>query len=52
VPLVDPMGHAYPAKQSPEQVATVKPAVAPNLPAGQLVHEDAFPVLYWPGMHR
>jgi hypothetical protein len=34
---VDAAGHAYPAIQSPLHVATDKPWVLPNLPAGQSV---------------
>ncbi len=41
VGVVDPPGHAYPAVQLPEHSDDARPDVAPYLPPGQAVHEDA-----------
>ncbi len=38
---LDAAGQAYPGAQSPEHVATAKPCVPPNLPAGQSVQLPA-----------
>jgi hypothetical protein len=35
VALVEPEGHAYPARQLPEQLLFVRADVAPKVPAGQ-----------------
>jgi hypothetical protein len=48
---VAPVGHAYPAVQSPSQAATVSPAVAPNFPAGHWAQPPAPPAAYCPGVH-
>jgi hypothetical protein len=44
----DAAGHAYPAAQSPLHVATDKPCVLPNFPAGQSMHVPALARLYRP----
>lgn len=44
-PLVDLMGHQYPAVQSPSQAADAAPLVL-YLPAGQSVQLLALPTLY------
>ncbi len=41
VALVDPAGHAYPAKQGPVHAEVPRPCVPPNCPAGQLTHTEA-----------
>ncbi len=48
VALVDPVGHQYPEAQGPEQDTEASAGDEPKKPAGQGVHTDAPPVLYWP----
>ena len=45
---VEPAIEYVPDAHKPEQVAFVKPLVAPNVPAGQLVHDDEPIVEYVP----
>ncbi len=49
--LVDPAGHAYPAVQSPLQLAVPSPGAAPYRPAAQAVHTVDPAKLYVPAGH-